>query len=196
MPALLHPAKTLNTDHHKVVIVGAGAAGIATASSLISRDPSLDIVLIDPADVHYYQPGWTLVGAGVFKAPDTARTMASTLPHGVHWIKARVQGFDPLGQLVVLEDGRAISYEQLVVCPGLKLDWQAIDGLSETLGRNGVTSNYRYDLASYTWQLVQQLKHGRACSPNRRCRSSAPVRHRKRCTCLATTGCAMVTWGM
>lgn len=162
MPALLSPADTSRADHHKVVIVGAGAAGIATASSLIARDPSLDIALVDPADVHYYQPGWTMVGAGVFTAPSTARTMASIIPRGVRWIKARVEGFDPHAQLVTLEDGRAISYEQLVVCPGLKLDWSAIEGLNETLGRNGVTSNYRYDLAPYTWQLVQTLKQGRA----------------------------------
>lgn len=161
MPAL-PPADSSRADHHKVVIVGAGAAGIATASSLIARDPSLDIALIDPADVHYYQPGWTMVGAGVFKASSTAHTMAATLPRGVHWIKARVDGFDPQGQLVLLEGGRAVSYEQLVVCPGLKLDWNAIEGLSETLGRNGVTSNYRYDLAPYTWQLVRELKQGRA----------------------------------
>jgi len=161
MPAL-PPADSSRADHHKVVIVGAGAAGIATASSLIARDPSLDIALIDPADVHYYQPGWTMVGAGVFKASSTAHTMAATLPRGVRWIKARVDGFDPQGQLVLLEGGRAVSYEQLVVCPGLKLDWNAIEGLSETLGRNGVTSNYLYDLAPYTWQLVQNLKQGRA----------------------------------
>ncbi|CRI54545.1 NAD(P)/FAD-dependent oxidoreductase [Pseudomonas sp. CCOS 191] len=161
MPAL-PPADSSRADHHKVVIIGAGAAGIATASSLIARDPSLDIALIDPADVHYYQPGWTMVGAGVFKASSTAQTMAATLPRGVRWIKARVDGFDPQGQLVLLEGGRAVSYEQLVVCPGLKLDWNAIEGLSETLGRNGVTSNYRYDLAPYTWQLVQDVKQGRA----------------------------------
>ncbi|MGN8259223.1 FAD/NAD(P)-binding oxidoreductase [Pseudomonas sp. SMSB3] len=151
-----------NHDHHKVVIVGAGAAGIATAASLIARDPSLDIALIDPADVHYYQPGWTMVGAGVFQAPSTARPMQSVIPRGVRWIQAHVQGFDPSGQTVLLAGGRAISYEQLVVCPGLKLDWQAIDGLAQTLGRNGVTSNYRYDLAPYTWQLVRSLKQGRA----------------------------------
>jgi len=162
MPASLSPAGSSRADHHKVVIVGAGAAGIATASSLIARDPSLDIALIDPADVHYYQPGWTMVGAGVFKASSTAHTMAATLPRGVRWIKARADGFDPQGQLVLLEGGRAVSYEQLVVCPGLKLDWNAIEGLSETLGRNGVTSNYRFDLAPYTWQLVQDLKQGRA----------------------------------
>ncbi len=159
MPALLSPS---HPDHHQVLIVGAGAAGIATASSLLARDPSLDIALIDPADVHYYQPGWTMVGAGVFNAPDTARSMASAMPRGVRWIQSRVQGFDPIGLQVMLEDGRAITYEQLVVCPGLKLDWDAIEGLSQTLGRNGVTSNYRYDLAPYTWKLVQSLEQGRA----------------------------------
>ncbi|HGM5580306.1 TPA: FAD/NAD(P)-binding oxidoreductase [Pseudomonas putida] len=162
MSALQPPAVVPGTEHHKVLIVGAGAAGIATASSLIKRDPSLDIALIDPSDVHYYQPGWTLVGAGVFSAASTARTTVATLPRGVHWIQASVSGFDPQAQLVILEDGRAVSYEQLVVCPGLKLDWAAIEGLEQTLGRNGVTSNYRYDLAPYTWELVQTLKQGRA----------------------------------
>ena len=53
---------------HEIVIVGGGAAGIAVASSLLARRPELDIAIIDPADIHYYQPGWTLVGAGVFDA--------------------------------------------------------------------------------------------------------------------------------
>src|SRR6202022_4083656 len=69
---------------------------------------------------------------------------------------------EPEKNSVVLEGCRAVSYRQLIVCPGLKLDWNAIEGLPETLGRNGVTSNYRYDLAPYTWQLVRELKGGRA----------------------------------
>jgi sulfide:quinone oxidoreductase len=147
---------------HDIVIVGAGAAGLAAASSLLARDASLDIAVIDPADTHYYQPGWTLVGAGVFKPAHTARKMAAVLPHNVHWIKAGVAAFEPERNAVVLEGCRVVRYKQLIVCPGLKLDWHGIDGLAETLGRNGVTSNYRYDLAPYTWELVQQLKGGRA----------------------------------
>jgi len=147
---------------HSVVIVGGGAAGIATASSLLARDPLLDIAIIDPADVHYYQPGWTLVGGGVFDAADTAHTMARTIPQGVHWIKAAVAAFEPERNALVLDGCRVIKYQQLVVCPGLKLDWHAIEGLSDTLGRNGVTSNYLYHLAPYTWQLVQGLRNGRA----------------------------------
>lgn len=148
--------------HHQVVIVGGGAAGIAAASSLLRRDPTLDVAIIDPADVHYYQPGWTLVGAGVFDPKFTARTMASLIPRGAHWIKAAVAAFEPQANAVILDGCRVVSYEQLIVCPGLKLDWTGIDGLAETLGRNGVTSNYRYDLAPYTWELVQGLRSGRA----------------------------------
>lgn len=143
---------------HDIVIVGAGAAGIAVASSLLARKPDADIAIIDPADVHYYQPGWTMVGAGIFPPAHTARTMASVLPRGVKWIKMAVAAFEPERNAVVLDGCRVVKYQQLVVCPGLKLDWNGIEGLPETLGRNGVTSNYRYDLAPYTWELVQNLK--------------------------------------
>lgn len=147
---------------HDVLIIGGGAAGIATASSLRARAPELDVAIIDPAEVHYYQPGWTLVGGGVFDAHTTARTMASLIPRGVHWLKAAVAAFEPERNAVILDGCRVVKYKQLVVCPGLKLNWSGIDGLSETLGRNGVTSNYLYHLAPYTWELVQRLRGGRA----------------------------------
>ena len=145
-----------------IVIVGGGAGGIATASSLLARKSSLSIAIIDPSDVHYYQPGWTMVGSGVFEASETAKTMGSLIPRGVKWIKAAVSAFEPKNNAVILEGCTVVTYDRLVVSPGLKLDWGAIEGLEETLGRNGVTSNYRYDLAPYTWQLVQELKEGRA----------------------------------
>ena len=147
---------------HDVVIVGGGAAGISVAASLLQRSPQLDIAIIDPADAHFYQPGWTMVGGGIFEAADTARTMASVIPTDVSWIKAAVAAFEPDNNQVILEGCRVVKYKQLVVCPGLKLDWQGIEGLNDTLGRNGVTSNYRFDLAPYTWELVQNLKGGKA----------------------------------
>jgi len=147
---------------HDVLIIGAGAAGISVASSLLARSPMLDIAIIDSADAHFYQPGWTMVGGGIFEAASTARTMASVIPTGVRWIKAAVAAFEPDNNQIILEGCRVVKYKQLVVCPGLKLDWQGIEGLSDTLGRHGVTSNYRFDLAPYTWELVQNLKGGKA----------------------------------
>jgi sulfide:quinone oxidoreductase len=147
---------------HEVVIIGGGAAGISVASSLKARKPDLDIAIIEPADIHYYQPGWTMVGAGIFDPATTARTMASLIPSGVRWIKAAVAAFEPDKNVVILDGCRVVKYRSLIVAPGLKLNWAGIEGLTETLGRNGVTSNYRYDLAPYTWELVQGLKKGRA----------------------------------
>jgi len=145
-----------------VVIVGAGASGIAVAASLKKRQPSLSVALIDPAESHYYQPGWTMVGAGIFQAPSTERSMASVIPAGTTWVKQAVVAFEPDDNRVLLDDGQQIRYEQLVVAPGLKLNWSGVSGLAENLGKNGVTSNYAYQCAPYTWELVQNLKSGTA----------------------------------
>ena len=142
----------------QILIVGGGAGGIATATSLLKRDRSLDITIIEPSDDHYYQPGWTMVGAGIFSKEDTRRDTLSVWPSGVTRIKGEVEKFEPAKNLVKLSDGSSIKYETLVVACGLKLDWDSIEGLNEALGKNGVTSNYRYDLAPYTWKLVQEMK--------------------------------------
>lgn len=147
---------------HSVVIIGAGAGGIAVASSLLKRRSDLDIAIIDPSDIHYYQPGWTMVGGGIFSKDTTVKTMSSVIPDGVTWIKAAVAVFMPKENRIILEGCRIVEYQNLVVCPGLKLNWAGIAGLEETLGQNGVTSNYRFDLAPYTWQLVQETKSGNA----------------------------------
>lgn len=151
-----------STRRYDILIVGGGAAGIAVASSLLARHQSLSIAIIDPAEVHYYQPGWTLVGAGVFDRSKTVKTMASLVPSGVTWIKAAVAAFDPANNRVSLENCQPIDYQRLIVAPGIKLDWHSIEGLVETLGHSGVTSNYRFDLAPYTWHLVKNLQSGRA----------------------------------
>lgn len=156
----------IDTDHpaatHDIVIVGGGAAGAAVAASLLRRKRDLDIAIIDPAETHYYQPGWTMVGGGIFRKEQTAKKMAAVLPRRVTWIKAAVAGFEPDANAVVIEGCRTIRYQHLVVAPGIKLNWDGVEGLSETLGKNGVTSNYRYDMAPYTWELVQNLRAGKA----------------------------------
>ncbi|WP_338241367.1 NAD(P)/FAD-dependent oxidoreductase [Aurantiacibacter hainanensis] len=150
------------STHHTVVIAGGGSAGIATAASLLHRHPGLDIAVIEPADEHYYQPGWTMVGGGVFEKDETVRSEASVMPKGVTWLKAAVTGFDPAANAVEYGEGGRVTYDALVVAMGNRLAFEEIEGLPETLGRNGVTSNYRFDLAPYTWELVQQTRKGRA----------------------------------
>jgi sulfide:quinone oxidoreductase len=149
-------------QQHEVVIVGGGAGGLATAASLLARRPGLDIAVIEPSETHYYQPGWTLVGGGVFDRAKTEKPMHAVMPEGVRWIHAAVAGFEPERNQVVLEDGGRVGYRTLVAAPGLELHWAGIEGLQETLGKNGVTSNYLFEMAPYTWELVQATREGKA----------------------------------
>ena len=148
--------------NHDVVVIGGGSAGIATAASMLKRQRGLDIAVVEPQTEHFYQPGWTMVGGGVFDAPTTRHTMASVMPRGVNWIRQAAASFQPDNNQVTLADGSTVTYKLLVVAPGIKLCWDKIAGLTDTLGQNGVTSNYRYDLAPYTWEMVRRTRKGRA----------------------------------
>lgn len=147
---------------HHIAIVGGGAAGVAVASSLLKRRKGLDIAIIEPKDKHYYQPGWTMVGGGIFDFDFTVRSEESVIPKGVKWIKKAATAFDPDHNAVAVEGGERVEYDYLIAAPGLKLNFAAIPGLEETLGKNGVTSNYQPGMAPYTWSLVQGLESGAA----------------------------------
>ncbi|MCX7318981.1 MAG: FAD/NAD(P)-binding oxidoreductase, partial [Hyphomicrobiales bacterium] len=118
--------------------------------------------IVDPSETHAYQPGWTLVGAGVFTKEQTIRQEASLVPKRATWIKASAVTFAPESEEVSLSDGSTLKYKYLVMCPGLKLNWEAIAGLKDTLGRNGVCSNYSASAAEYTWRCLQDFKGGAA----------------------------------
>jgi sulfide:quinone oxidoreductase len=145
---------------HQLVIVGGGNAGISAASQLLRKNKQLDIAIIEPSEFHYYQPAWTLVGAGSFDINKTKRTEASVMPKGTRWIKNKVASFQPEQNQLTLENGETVGYEYLIVAPGIQLNWHEIKGLPETLGKNGVTSNYKFELAPYTWECLQNFKGG------------------------------------
>src|SRR5258707_7068349 len=84
------------------------------------------------------------------------------MPQGVGWIKDRAQEVDPDAQTVRTESGASVHYDHLVVCPGIQLDWAAVPGMAESLNTAAVSSNYRYDLAPKTWQLIKQMRSGTA----------------------------------
>jgi len=153
---------TQTVKHCDVLIVGGGAAGLATAASIRKRRPALNVCVVEPSDTHYYQPGWTMVGGGIFKPEQTTRPTRTLMPPGVRWVRDTVTRFDPENDKAVLSDGHDIHYKTLVVATGLLLDWDAIPGLRESLGQHGVTSNYDIKTAPYTWQLATTLRQGTA----------------------------------
>ncbi|HEY8378989.1 MAG TPA: FAD/NAD(P)-binding oxidoreductase, partial [Nannocystis sp.] len=149
-------------QHHSIVIVGGGTGGIAVAARLSRALPRPDIAIVEPADRHYYQPLWTLVGGGAAKKESTVRDEADLIPPGATWIRDAVTAFDPERSTVVTAGGRTIHYDWLVVAPGIQIDWDAIDGLRDALGRDGVCSNYSYDTVDSTWQFIRGLTRGTA----------------------------------
>ena len=156
----------MSTTKHQIVIIGGGNAGISVASKLFLKDKSLDIAILDPADKHYYQPAWTLVGSGVFNIEDTERNEAEVIPKEATWIKKKVVGFQPEQNAIQLEDGSTLTYEYLIVAAGIQLNWHEVKGLEETLGKNGVCSNYSFKHAPYTFECISNLKSGKAIFHN------------------------------
>jgi len=144
----------------RILIVGGGAAGLSAASQLPRARPGLAITLLEPAADHYYQPGWTLVGGGVFSLEQTRRKEADLIPAGVTWIRAGAASFDPDAATVTTTGGQVLTYDALVVATGLRLCWEAIKGLAEALGQGGVCSNYSREHASYTWECIQAFQGG------------------------------------
>lgn len=156
----------MQEHHHEIVIVGGGTAGITVAARLKRADRSLDVAIIEPSDKHYYQPLWTLVGAGVMDKEATERNEARYIPTGVTWIRDRVAELVPDEHAVVTSDGTRIGYSQLILAPGIQLDWDAVEGLTDTLGQNGVCSNYAYDQVDYTWETLRSFRGGNAVFTN------------------------------
>lgn len=154
------------TMHKQVVIIGGGNAGISVAAQLILKRSNLQIAIIDPSEKHYYQPAWTLVGGGVFDITKTERSEASVIPKGAEWIQKKATSFEPEENTIILDGGEKLTYDFLVVAPGIQLNWADVKGLPETLGKNGVTSNYSFKTAPYTFELIQNLKRGKAIFHN------------------------------
>lgn len=151
---------------HQILIVGGGNAGISTASQLLRKNKNLDIAIIEPSDKHYYQPAWTLVGAGVFNMKNTIHNEADVMPKSVKWIKQKVVTFQPEANTVTLDNNETVHYDYLIVAPGIQLNWGDIKGLKETLGKNGVCSNYSVDNVPYTWECLKNFKGGKALFTN------------------------------
>jgi len=147
----------------KIVIIGGGTAGITTAAMLKNKSLNFEISIIDPSEDHYYQPLWTLVGGGIFNKEKSMKKMKDVIPSGTTWIQDSVKTFDPESNSVYLnEQTDPITYDYLIICPGIQIDWDKVEGLREAMGKNGVCSNYDYNYVDYTWKFIQKTKSGNA----------------------------------
>ena len=149
-------------SRERIVIVGGGAGGISLASRLLRDGVKAQITVIDPAEVHFYQPYWTLVGGGVVQALDSAKLMKDVMPSGVEWLREAVVDLQAAKKQLTTDAGRIVEFDYLVLAPGIQIDWDKIPGFRETLGKGGVCSIYDFRQAEKTWEMVRTFRGGHA----------------------------------
>lgn len=127
----------------RIVIAGAGAAGLALAARLRRQMPNATVTLIDAKKEHHFQPGYTLVAAGIWSPEHVTERNEDYMPRGVTWIEQAVAEFDPDAKVVVTAAGQRVPYDFLFVATGLTLDYRAIAGMDASLiGKGGIASIY------------------------------------------------------
>lgn len=149
-------------ERFKVLILGGGAGGLSAAAKIKKNINESSIAIVEPSSKHYYQPMWTLAGAGLVNKEVSQKNEKDFIPQGVHWIQDKVIAIDPDKQTVLLSNDKVIGYDYLIVATGLVLNWEKIEGLQQTLGQNGVCSIYQYDQVDYVAEQIKNFKGGNA----------------------------------
>jgi sulfide:quinone oxidoreductase len=150
--------------HYEILILGGGTAGLTVGSQLAARIGGRRIAIVEPSLTHYYQPLWTLVGGGIFPREESARNESDLIPDEVTWIRDAAATVDPDKRSVATASSGMLTYDFLVVAPGVVQQWTKIPGLAESVGKpgTGVTSNYSYDTVASTWEAIRSFRGGLA----------------------------------
>lgn len=151
---------------HKVVVVGGGSAGMTISHQLqrtgkFSQD---DIAIVDPAEFHHYQPGWTLVGGGLKNKEDLKQPLTKLVDPKFKFYNEQVGAFSPEDNSITLSNGDKVNYEQLVVAPGINVDTSTIKGLPEALAdsKSSVSTIFKYDFCDKAARNIKDFKKGTA----------------------------------
>ncbi|KEO56472.1 NAD(P)/FAD-dependent oxidoreductase [Thioclava pacifica] len=153
------PATAAVQTNARIVIVGSGAAGTGLVNRLVQRLDGAQITIIDGRKQHYYQPGFTLIAAGLKQASYSVSNTADWHPSGVNWVEDYAAEIDPEAQRVTTQGGEKIEYDYLVVATGLKLNWAGIEGFElDQVGQNGIGAVYAGpEYAAKTWEAMDRF---------------------------------------
>ncbi|XP_038623008.1 sulfide:quinone oxidoreductase, mitochondrial [Tachyglossus aculeatus] len=158
----LHTGVYHAKDHYQVLVLGGGSGGITMGARMKRKVGADNVAVVEPSERHYYQPIWTLVGAGAKALGPSGRSTASVIPSGVEWIRSSVSELDPDRNRVRLDNGQQISYKYLVVALGIQLEFEKIKGLPEGFSYPKIGSNYSVKTVEKTWKSLQDFKEGNA----------------------------------
>ncbi|KAF2122262.1 sulfide-quinone oxidoreductase-like protein [Lophiotrema nucula] len=151
---------------HRIVVIGGGSAGIALSHQLLRKGnfSQDDIAIVDPSQWHHYQPGWSLVGGGLKSKEELRKPLASLMNPKFKFYNKSVSAISPGENQITLGDNDKISYEHLVVAPGIVVDLESVKGLPEALANPDslVSTIYNYDYCDKVFRSIKKLEKGNA----------------------------------
>ncbi|CAF1270460.1 unnamed protein product [Rotaria sordida] len=151
-------------NHYKLVIIGSGCGGLACASKFAKKLPKDNIAIIDKTEIHTYQPGWTLVGAGLKTAEEVEKPQTQCIPSNTTWIQSNANQVEPEKNHVQLDNGRKITYDYLIVAAGMQVNFNKIKGAIDALDNDPqhVVSIYARKYVTNVYNALNNLRAGNA----------------------------------
>ena len=153
-------AKAAPTHAPNIAIIGAGLGGISLSAKLVDDLPNAKITLFDADSTLYYQPGFTLIAAGIYQKSNTAYDKKDLIDSKVQWVKENVASVNPDSNTLVTTSGQEHSYDYLVIATGTTNMFEKYKGLSEEYindPKTNVTSIYTADGAVKAQGMLKKI---------------------------------------
>ena len=146
----------------RIVIAGGSIGGLTVAARLMRGVPDANVTVIEPRTTHHYQPGYTLVGAGVYGLDDVLFDQESLHPLGLRWVGDRVTAFEPDRNRLITGAGERIEYDYLVVALGVETDFESVEGFAEAMESPHAANIYNLESSRKFRELARAFTHGKA----------------------------------
>jgi sulfide:quinone oxidoreductase len=147
----------------RLLVIGAGTAGTMIVNKLRRHlsDQDWSITVVDLDDYHRYQPGYLFLPFGGYRAEQVTRSRHAFIPDGVDLVMGEVSRVDPESRVVVLSDGRRLSYDYLVIASGVTPRPDQTPGMLGSQWRRSVFDFYTYEGSLALAEALRRFTDGR-----------------------------------
>ena len=154
------PAEAKSNLAANIAIIGAGLGGISLSAQLISDLPNAKITLFDADPMLYYQPGFTLIAAGIYDKDDVSYDKKDLINKKVQWVQENVAKLDVESKSLQTTSGATHTYDYLIIATGTTYEFELYKGLSEEIVNDpstNIASIYTADSAVKARDMLKKL---------------------------------------